>query len=200
MSQPLLATARLQFLYQVSGLNHRLNMYMAYNDVLGQHQMVDRDGITTVLWTLGGQYAWDKIRAIFTAASLPAPASLSLFQRSGTLWNLIDVASLTGIGTYAGTVALASQGTWVLRDLAFKKLRFVLLELPFGYVGHFNNGLSSDGQLNAVSNMLSGADTNANAPYRWMKSRGDRFLAANGVIAGLTFDLNDKLKRARGFE
>ena len=200
MAQPLLATARLQFLYQVSGLNHHLNMYMAYNDVLGQHQMVDRDGITTVLWTLGAQYAWDKLRALFSAASLPAAASVSLLQRSGSLWNLIDVATLTGIGSYPGAVALANQATWVLRDTAFKKLRFVLLETVFGYVGHWNNGVSADGSLNAATHMLDGVDANANAPYRWMKSRGDRFLAAAGVVSGLTLDLNDKLKRARGYE
>lgn len=200
MSQPLLATARLQLLYQVSGFNHRLNTYMAYNDVLGQHQMVDRDGITTVLWTLGAQYLWDKFRSLYSAASLPAPASVSLFQRSGSLWNLIDVAALTGVGTSTGAVALANQYTWVLRDLAFKKLRFLSLENVYGYVGHWNNGITPDTSTNNMTNALSGADTNANAPYRWMKSRGDRFLAATGVVAGLTLDLNDKLKRARGYE
>lgn len=200
MSQPLLATARLQFLYQVSGFNHRLNCYVAYNDVLGQHQMVDRDGITTVLWSLGGQYLWDKFRALYSAASLAAPASLSLFQRSGSLWNLIDVTTLTGIGTSGGAFTAGNMYTWVLRDLQFKKLRFLSLENVYGYVGHWNNGLRGDAATDAVTNMLSGADASANAPYRWMKSRGDRFLAASGAVAGLTLDLNDKLKRARGYE
>lgn len=200
MSQPLLATAKLTFEYTVAGLLHRLNMYMAYNDVLGQHQMVDRDGITTILWTVGAQYAWDKIRATLYSGDVTSPAQVSLYDRSGTLWNLKDVAALTGVGSYPSATAKASQETWVLRDTAFKKLRFILLEGPYGYVLHSPNGVVSDPSLNAVSSMLSGVDNNASAPYRWMKSRGDRFLAATGVIAGFTLDLNDKLKRARGFE
>ncbi len=200
MSQPLLATAKLEFQYTVSTFVHRLNMYIAYNDVLGQHQMVDRDGITTILWTVGAQYLWDKIRAMYNPTAMPAPAQLSIFQRSGIFWNLIDIATLTGAGSSVGGETLANQYTWVLRDLQFKKLRFVLLEGINGYTGHWQNGLTPDPAMNAVTNALSGADANANAPYRWFKSRGDRFLAATGNIAGLTLDLNDKLKRARGLE
>ncbi len=198
MSQPLLATARLEFLYVVNSFNHRLNTYMAYNDVLGQHQMNDRDGITTVLWTLGAQYLWDKVRGVYSAAGLPAAAQVSLFSRSGSIWNLIDVAALTGIGSGSGTVALANQSTWVVRDTAFKKIRFVLLEDLYGYAFHVQNGISGSAPLDDVTKMINGTDTNASAPFRWMKSRGDRFIAATGSIAGLTQDLNDRLKRARG--
>jgi hypothetical protein len=199
MSQPLVATSRLVAKYVVSGLTHTLRMYMAYNDVLGQHQMVDRDGITTVLWTLGGQYVWDKIRAMLDATLVPNPATLELQQRSGTLWNPIDFAALTGAGS-GGGFSPALQQTWVLRDIAFKKIRFEVLEGVYQYNYHSNTGVGLNAAETAVTSMLSGADASANAPYRWMKSRGDRFILASGAIAGLTHDLNDKLKRARGIE
>jgi hypothetical protein len=198
MSVPLTATARIEFKYVIAGMTHRLNTYMAYNDVIGQHQMVDRDGITTVLWTVGAQKLWDAIRTAYVAASLTAPAQISLFQRAGTLWNLIDVATLTGIGSGSGTQTLASQFTLVVRDTAFKKMRFVLLELSQGYAGHDPLGMGISGIGNTITQCINGVNGNANDAYRWMKSRGDRFIAATGAIAGGTLDMNDKLKRARG--
>jgi hypothetical protein len=188
----------LEFKWSVAGFVHRLNTYMAYNDVLGQHQMVDRDGITTILWTVGAQYFWDKIRAIYDTSGVASPASVTLFSRSGTLWNLIDVANLTGAGLHAPPYTPAQQWTWVLRDTAFFKLRFVLLETYNGYAAHFNDGITTTAINDAITNALNGVDVSANAPFRWMKSRGNRFLAASGTVAGLTADLNDKLKRARG--
>lgn len=200
MSTPLTATAKLTFSYSVSGFIHKLNAYMAYNDILGQHQMVDRDGLTTVLWVTGAQYLWDIMRGLFSAASVPAPASVSLFSRSGILWNLIDVATLTGVGNGIGAMVPAQQITWVLRDTGFKKMRYLYLETTLGYVYHSPTGVGQTAEEQNSCDMLTGVDASAAAPFRWLKSRGDRFLAASGQIAGLTHDLNDKLKRARGFE
>lgn len=198
MSTPLTAVSKLEFKYDIRGFTHRINMYMAYNNILGQHQMNDRDGITTVLWTVGAQYIWDLLRVLYTTMDLTVGAQLSLFDRSGLFWNLVDVAQLTGVGTLGSGVAVAHQATWVLRDTAFKKLRFVVLETLAAYVGHSQDGTTLGTPFNNVTGSLSGGDVSANAPYRWMKSRGNRFLAATGVVAGLTFDVNDKLKRRRG--
>lgn len=198
MSVVLAATSMLRLDYTVQGLPHKLDMYCAYNDVLGQHQLVDRDGITTVLWTLAGQYIWSKLCAIFSPASVPSPAQLSLLHRTGTLWNVVDISALTGIGGSAGVYAPASQITWTVRDSAFKFIKFEALEGTGEYAGKYKNGIGFAASTNAVSNALSGADTDASAPYRWMKSRGDRFIAATGAIAGMSMRLNDKLARARG--
>jgi len=185
--------------YVVHNLTHTLRMYMAYNDVLGQHQMVDRDGLTTVLWTLGGQYAWDKVRIMLDATEVPNPATLELQQRSGILWNPVDFAALTGAGG-GGGYQPALQQTWVVRDTAFKKIRFEVFEGVYALSYHSNVGVGLNAAETAVTSMLSGADASANAPYRWLKSRGDRFILATGAIAGLTHDQNDKLKRTRGLE
>jgi hypothetical protein len=198
MSTPLTATAKISFSYRVMGLVHRLDTYMAYNDVLGQHQMVDRDGVTTVLWTLGAQYLWDKMRVLFHPTNVPSPAAISLFQRSGSFWNLIDVANLTGVGSGGDITGAGWQLTWVLRDTAFKKLRFIMLETLFASLDHTPTGESGQGNIEACTDMLDGEDVNASAPYRWMKSRGDRFLAATGVVAGLTSTTNQRIRRARG--
>jgi hypothetical protein len=198
MSVPLTATAKLQFVYSVKGLQHKLASYCAYNDVLGQHQLVDRDGITTILWTTAAQTLWDALRQFYQAADVTVPASVSLYQRSGFFWNLIDVFALTGAGNGASAANVAQQSTWVLRDSAHKFVRFVVLETLNPYVGHSANGQGIGTVSNALSDELSGANVGASMGYRWIKSRGDRFLAATGVIAGLTYDVNDKLKRARG--
>lgn len=198
MSVVLAATAKLVFQYTVDDLPHKLQTYMAYNDVLGQHQMVDRDGITTVLWTVGAQYLWDKFRQGYNSTDVSSPASVSLFHRSGSLWNLVDVSALTGVGASGSATSPAQQFTWVLRDTAFKFVRFLALETIGGYVGHYPVGIGGTSWLNNITYMLSGADTDASAPYRWLKSRGDRFLAATGTVAGLTADSNDALRRARG--
>jgi hypothetical protein len=200
MSTALAATARITFQYTVQNFRHRLAMYMAYNLVLGLPQMVDRDGIVTVLWTVGAQYVWDKLRACYYTVDVPNPPSIVLESRSGALWNPVAFATLTGAGSNGNATSIASQCTYVLRDTMFKKLRFVFLEHTFGYVGHSATGVTGNAFLEAITEMLNGVDASANAPYRWMKSRGDRFLLATGDIAGFTFDLNDKLKRGRFLE
>lgn len=200
MAEALTATARMDLRWVLGGLTHKLSTYCAYNDVLGQHQLVDRDGITTILWTVAGQYMWDKLRAMLSATGVVAVPSLTLMHRTGTLWTEVSVANLTGTGSHISATQTAQQMTWTLRDTSFKKIRFMVFESVYGYLYHSQNGTGSDGTQQAVSDMLSGADTNANAPYRWMKSRGDRFLLSTGAIAGLTHDLNDFLKRRRGWE
>jgi len=200
MAQPLLATSKLTFEYVVQGVLHKYDAYMAYNDVLGQHQMVDRDGITTILWTVGAQTLWNAARQFWTAGDVLTPATLKLFKYAAPVWNLIDTAALTGIGSGGGPISLASQVTYVLRDTAFKFVRAIWLECNQGYVGHSPNGSGISGVLTGLSDEYTGVNPTVSAPYRWQKSRGDRFLAATNAVAGLTLDLNDKLKRRRGLE
>jgi hypothetical protein len=198
MPQPLLATSKLSFNYNIKGFAHKLDCYMAYNDVLGQHQMVDRDGITTVLWSLGAQYLWDKFRAVLLSTDVPSPATVTLLKRVGAIYNVIDVATLTGAGSGGGATQYGNQSTWVVRDTAFKFIRFIQLENIGAYVGHYLGGLGAGTGFNAISAMLSGSDTDPSAPFRWLKSRGDRFVAASGTVIAMTFDTNRKIRRARG--
>lgn len=197
MATPLTATARITLQYVVDGFLHKLRAYVAYNLVLGVPQLNDRDGITTVQWQLGAQNLWDHVRAVLNTSAVPAPATATLESRAGALWNPVVQVTLTGAGSQGGTYFKASEATWVLRDTAFKKIRFIILEWAFGYAYHSATGASTQTEIQGISDGLSGANVGANEPYRWMKSRGDRFLLATGDIAGLTLDLNDKLKRAR---
>lgn len=198
MSVPLSAVSMLRIQYAVEGLNHKLDCYMAYNDVLGQHQMVDRDGITTVLWTLGAQYLWDKVRLIFNSTAQASAPSVTLLHRSGSIWNVVDVATLSGHGSLGSTQTPATQTTWTVRDTSFKFIRFEALEAVSLYLGKFPAGLGLGTAFDNISKMLDGTDTDASAPYRWLKSRGDRFIAATGAIAGLSCRPNNRIARARG--
>jgi hypothetical protein len=198
MSEPLAATARIELTYTILNFQHRLRHYCAYNDVLGQHQLVDRDGITTILWTVAAQYWWDKLRPLLENATWFTPPQAQLQHRDGAIWNPIDFATLTGTESSGQLTYQASQATLVLRDSAFKKIRVLALEHTGGYAFHSQSGQGPNQAFTEWTNAYSGADTSANAMYRWVKSRGDRFILGTGNVAGLTFDLNDKLKRARG--
>lgn len=200
MATPLTATARIKVTYTTDGFVHRYVNYCAYNLVLGIPQLVDRDGITTVLWSLASTYLWDLVRAVMSTTAVGATAVATLESRSGALWNPVAIYPLSGAGTTVGAYSKAQQATWVIRDTAFKKMRYLIFETPFAYLFHSVTGRGYSAGYDAITDGFSGTDASANAPYRWVKTRGDRFLLATGDIAGLTFDLNDKLKRARGLE
>jgi hypothetical protein len=125
-------------------------------------------------------------------------AQAQLQTRSGTIWNPIAFATLSGGGAGNASTKAASQATFVLRDSAFKKIRAMVLEHTEGYVFHSLDGTGGSSATQFWAGGYTGVDTNSNAMYRWVKSRGDRFILGTGMAAGLTFDLNDKLKRARG--
>lgn len=200
MATPLTATARIKIEYTNTGLRHRFVRYCAYNVVLGTNQLADRDGITTILWTLAATYVWDLMRALMSAAQVAATATATLESRTLALWNPVEIFSLAGGGTSGGGGATAGQSTHVVRDTAYKKSRWLIMEPDHNYIGHSPNGYGFGAVWDNFNQAINGGDASPNAPYRWAKSRGDRFNLATGCVAGATFDLNDKLKRARYLE
>ncbi|SRR6266496_2331657 len=198
MSQPLIATHRVTVTYVVHGLAHKFSAYASASLVLGVWSLADRDGIVALNWTACAQALWDAIRAILDNTT-PA-ASAILEERSGLLWTLTDTFALSGIGQQTPAYSPACQLSIILRDTAFLKIRALILEASEPYVGHSADGTGINSGITNTVAFWTGANTGAQNPYRWQKSRGNRFIKATGMVAGATLDLNDKLKRARGLE
>lgn len=200
MSQPLLATNRITLSYTVIGFAHKMHAYCirGFDTPAGVPQVTFRDGVTGLEWEDAAQGLWNAIRPML---EIPTAAATATFDELISLaWVPLAAAALTGAGQSSGSAKVASQATWVVRDTAFKFMRFIILEHTEGYVGHSPTGLTLGPTPANTTNDLNGVETLAGEPFNWQVSRGRRYILASGAIAGLTYDLNDKLKRGRGLE
>lgn len=202
MSQPLLAVTRISVFYTIQSFRHVWRGYVSQDPAaFTPRHILKRDGVTSISWVVAAQAAWDTIRQVIRSTETPVPsARLENLVVGTNQWQLTDVANLINAGASADATVKASQLTVVVRDTAFKFLRFVVLESTPGYVGHAENGLGIDAHIDVVVNNLNGTNIAANEPFTWQMSRGFRYINPSGSIAGATLDLNDKLKRRRGFE
>jgi hypothetical protein len=200
MSQPLLATNRITVAYTCSGLQHKQRAYCirGFDTGGGEPQVTFRDGSTGLPWDAAAQGIWNATRAMM--ATSVAAATAIFEELVGLAWVPLAGVTLTGIGLAGGTPQPAQQASLVLRDTAFKFIRVILLETTQFYVGHSPTGLTLGADAAAWVNDYNGAETLAGEPFQWQVSRGKRYILASGAVAGVTYDLNDKLKRARGLE
>lgn len=198
MATPLSAIHRLTLNYNVAGFSHVLRAYCARGaDVSGVPQLLARDAVSLVSVPSAAQGLWDLIREVHPSGTL---AATGFFEaRSGLVWNPIIGLTPTGAGT-GGAATLAQQETITVRDANFNKIKVVIMESDQGYIGHSASGLGINSEVDDQITRLNGTDTDANAPFNWMKSRGNAYISATSPIAGVTMDLNDKLKRRRGLE
>jgi hypothetical protein len=200
MAQPLLATYRLVIEYQIEGVLHTLHMYCSVdNPTAATPDIIARDGTTDMPWDDVADDVWDFLRVHFNTGAVDSAAA-KLEQFDDPVWNSIAFHTLTGAGSSSAATKKAQQTTYVLRDSAFFKVKFILMETVNDYIGHVGTGYGLGTDMNALTEALDGTNPDAHAFYNWLKSRGNRYLITNGVVAGLTFDLNDKLKRTRGLE
>jgi hypothetical protein len=198
MAQPLLANDRVKIDYYVDGQPHVVRMYCNRGTTSGStYNLLARDLSTQLDWQPCIQQAWNCFVGLFYAGT-PTPIA-TLESLSGSVWNPIDAFTLVNAGA-GGSYNPASQATWVVRDTAFKKIHLVLMEHRLGYVGHAGNGLGLAAITDVVTRDITGADGDAFGLFQWWKSRGNRYILPSGAIAGLTFDLNDKMKRRRNLE
>lgn len=199
MATPLSATHRMTIAYQVKSRTHKLRMYVKLGaPIAGVQQFIQRDGVTLTPFPTAAQEVWDIIRSLLEAATPAASALLEVASGPLPIWLPVDTATLTGVGTHSGAANIASQATWVVRDSAFNKVKVLVMEHCEGYLGHSNTGLGVSTPLDSVTTNLFTSGAPADSSYFWQVGRSNLYLLTTGTVAGLTLDLNDKLKRDRG--
>lgn len=196
MATPLAATYRIHVPYISGGRPHSLRHYCRLA-TSGTHPLIHvRSGDTGIDWRDAATRLAGNI-----SNSLPSGASIGtllLEQLIGLTWVAVDSAS-PGTITFSGTLYPATQATCVLRDTAFKKVRAELLDINYPAPAHWPgvpSGTGTGGLINWTTGYTVAA-ASPDDPYNWMVGRSNSFLQDN-PIAGLTVDLNDRIRRDAG--
>lgn len=187
---------RLKFLYATQGENHVVHAYVVRGtDISGAPAVMYRDASNN-LWTLAATAFWDFFRQVQGSDVTGATASFEHFA-SG-VWNPVAFLTLTDGGSIGTLGTLAQQLTAVLRDTNNKKIRLCAMECALPYAGHSNDGSGLGSDVDSFIAGWNGTVVTGDAPYLWQVSVHNDYISTGGSIAGVTFDLNDKLKRRRG--
>lgn len=199
MSQILLANWRATLHYVVDGFPHISNHYcdaLVDTGSLVGYSLLDRDGATHIHLEDAAQRWGDLIGSILYS-TLSSVGSVLLEQRSGSVWNPVVSSTPVSVSMTGFTYNKASQMTTVLRDTAFKKVKDLAMESVV-LVGKHGVAVPSSAFVEHAY-LLSFTDgfTGPSDPYRWIKSRGNRYLATVPFV-GYTTDLNNKIRRRRG--
>jgi len=196
MSVPLLATFRMRFSYIVMGLTHTMNIFCAASVTGGVYSINANAG-----GAIGVQDAADavggKMAPLFLDADLTS-FTYQLQERSGGTYITRQTGTPAGTPAATGTTRQASQCTFVLRDISNHFGKVILLEtiLPAPY--HIISRADIDEPLKAFYDLFSvTSGTVANRPAYWAVTRGDNAYMSEPLV-GMTGDLNDKVRRARG--
>lgn len=200
--QPLTADYRLELQITVPTLTHELRTYcQASPSILSVdgYYLWDRDGLATLIPSVCAQTFWNALRPVFHTDVL-APSWL-LRNRVGSVWNPVAGGALTGAGTLSTGNILCSQVTISMRTDNFQRIRMLLLEqavLAGAQKGFGSAGLHA--AMPDLSDAIDGSDTEGSGYFQWARSKDKRQLAASGSIISYTWDLNDKIRRARGVQ
>jgi hypothetical protein len=172
---------------------------MGLNNTVTPKTITERDGVTQTSWITCAQAHWDAIRAVYgNTTPATVSAALETTQDGGDTWILDDITALSGGGSAPTNELKAGQLTIVVRDRNFYKIRIVLLEHSLYYTNHSANGLGIDAATDALINKLNGVTLTTKTGWFWQVGRSGEYFANTGAIAGVTADVNDKLKRRRG--
>lgn len=196
MAVPYLAEARAHFIYQVASLTHTMNIPCNIS-VTGGVYTIDANaggaiGVQAAADAVGGDLA-----PLFSDDDFGG-MTMELQEKVGLSWVTRDTVTPAGTASASVVTVQASQLTLVLRDISNHLAKIILLEtvatLPYHYtsVGALAGNLLDFYKLFSVT-----SGTVANRPAYWMVSRGDNALMDQPLV-GVTGDLNDKVRRARG--
>lgn len=194
MSTPLTASARIHIPYIAQGRAHSLRHYVR----------IVTDGAHPLIGVIGSDVGllWSDaaVRAAFLMhLELPAGSSvgtLVLEKKSGIVWNPVD-AIAPGTLTFSGTAFPATQITAVMRDTTFKQIRVEVLDTAVAAPQHYG-GIPSTGLMDSwLEHFTLAGQDDPTDPYWWVVSRGNNHLQ-DAPIAGITVDLNDRIRRDAG--
>jgi|SRR5215831_17447861 len=202
MSEPLTAEYRLELTIVVAALVHKLRHYAEASPSLlsaDGYFLFDRSGIASIQPRDAAAVWWAALKPAYNTTV--APPTWILHNRVGPVWNPVASGTLSGNGTNTSGIVYASQLTISLRTDNFKRVRQILMEQStadhatkyFGYTDLHTN-------LPDLADCLVGTFGGGNNLHEWVRSRNKRELAESAPIISTTFDLNDKLRRARGVQ
>lgn len=202
MSEPLTATYRLDLTIDVSSQIHKQRFYVeASPSILSAdgYYLFDRSGIASIQPRDAAAVWWSAIKEWFNTSV--GPATWILYNFVAGAWNPVASGALTGNGTSTAPIEFASQVTISLRTSTFKRIRMVILEQSL---------LVQAGKSYTYSALHTVAPNTADAIFgtfgggasfqAWVRSRNKKELDGSNPLVSFTFDLNDKVRRARGLQ
>lgn len=198
MSQPLVATGRIVFLYTVQGIQHHSIAYVRGLTQVGsvwQHNSRTLDA-NDQIWTDSVNGFFEGMSYLYSAAW---SADVALLQNYASgVWNPLATATFSGTNHSTGSGwASGLQSTLTLRDSAFKKMRVIAMEGNFpGAYKSTSTNYFGDARDNFIKQWTS-SYTVTYAPYIWQVSRGNRYTAAVSLVSYVQA-YNRKIRRRRG--
>jgi hypothetical protein len=201
MAEDLTAEYRLTIKPVTAGLTHLLRTFVeASPSILAAsgYFVWNHNDVADIDSGDAAQALWTALKGIYDA-DVVAPDWL-LENRDGVVWNPVAGGTLTGAGTATGTVAAASQLTVSLRTETFKRIKLVILESNNFSAGVKYDNFSefeSDTSLTNLAHTINGADSDAAGYFQWARSRNKKKLHLTAPFVSATYDLNDKVRRAR---
>jgi len=203
MPQPLTAEYRVRLDIVVSGLTHKFRTYaQASPSILAPsgYFLWDRTGLATIDSQDAAQSIWTALRGIY--GSIVAAPQFILENRSGTVWNPVATGALTGAGTDGSSFFDASQLTVSLRTDNFQRIRMVILEQDHTSSPQKKSSMTAfkSAWTTALGEAIDGTDADGNGYFQWARSLDNRMLQEASPFVSATYDLNDKIRRARGLQ
>lgn len=200
MAQPLTAPYRVELRITVDGLTHKLRAYcQASASILAPSgwYLWDRSDIASIDLTDAAQNLWNGLKPAFQNTVL-AP-QCTLYQRLGTVWNPVGTGVPTGAATGVfGAVGRCGQLTISMITTAFHRVRLNLLEPGVVSAAYKSVGVSGlTGILPLLATEIDGSHGDPNDYFNWARNKSTEALSDFAPVVSTTWDLNDKVRRAR---
>lgn len=196
MATPLSATGRITIPITTQSGLHKVRHYVRGLAQTGGVWKVNTRTLdeNDLDWEDAAEAMAHSISFLFATAASVGDAVLEKLE--GIVWQPKAFHTVV-IDQKGGSTAPASQATIVLRDVQFKKVKVVLLEINSGTLYHTNSYAALSGSfLNVIAEYTSD-HVGTNAPYVWMVGRGNAYLNTAPFV-GVTVAPNHKARRALG--
>jgi hypothetical protein len=197
MTPPLVATARIQIPYIVSGFTHIHHAYVRNAQLVGGNWLINSRALDE------NDTNWhDAVDSILGSISFWAPNGTTvgaalLQKRSGGIWNNVDLYSPAFNPTGGGGPVAAGQATLTLKDKLLYNFKVQFMELQESYPQLIKNPTAGDADMDDFIGRYTQSGGASLYPYDFIVSRLDQFVASSPFVS-LSVFLNRKVARARG--
>lgn len=198
MSVPLTSTHRIRLEYTVAGKLHNIRHYVRGATLTGGNYNINSRTLdeNDVLWEDAALGLANSVIYAFSTDITIGTAYLE--ARTGTLWNVVAVATVSPEANASGTSAFVGwQQTLVLRDKTFKKVKVIILEGNYGTLKHSVSLSGIPTAQQSFAKQYTSSFTVTHPPFEWMVSRGNQYLD-DASFVGYTNTSNRRVRRSRG--